>query len=126
MTESRSDSNAEIETFTSRRSGGEAKVEIAFYPHVVPLAVVPPKNRSKRKSPRPAPTRGEESRTQEFDALIHTAAKEAGRDNRLFCELLDQRGVPTPRDWRVGSWVEAYRKPALRSAIRGAKRRSLA
>lgn len=71
------------------------------------------------------PTRAEALRRGEGSALIRTAAKEAGRDNRLFCELLNQRGVPVPRSWRVGSWIEAYGKPALHSAIRGVKLRAL-
>jgi hypothetical protein len=112
-------------SFTGQPGGGSIKpIELHILPTVIPLAVKPPKQRSMRKSPRLAPTRSEELRLEEFEALICTAAKEAGRDNQLFCELLDQRGIPTPRDWRVGSWVEAHGKPALQSAIRGRKRRS--
>jgi hypothetical protein len=120
----RSDSDAQLVTFTGTPGGGAVKVDLNILPTIVPLAVEPIKQRSKRKSPRLAPTRSEELRTEEFKALIRTAAKEAGSDNGLFCELLDQRGVPTPRTWRVGSWVEAHGKPALQSAIRGRKRRS--
>jgi hypothetical protein len=110
-------------TFSGQSEAGKP-LEIRFIPTVVPLAVEPPKQRTKRKSPRLAPTRSEELRMEETEALIRSAAKDSGRDNRLFCALLDQRGVPTPRAWRVGSWVEAHGKPALQSALRGRKRRS--
>lgn len=105
MAENRSDSNAELVTFTGQ-PGAAKPVEIKFIPTVAPLAAEPLRQRNKRKSP--APTRAEAERSEEFQVLIRTAAKEAGADNRLFCTLMQQRTVPIPRGWPVASWPEAY------------------
>jgi hypothetical protein len=60
-------------------------------------------------------------RLAEFSELIRTAAKEAGRDNKIFCKLL--RDVPVPRKWGVKSWMDAYEKYPAK--VRGLKRRAL-
>jgi hypothetical protein len=49
---------------------------------------------------------------------IRQAAQQAGRNNRLFCRLLDDHGVPVPSAWGVFSWLKAYERPDLQAAIR--------
>jgi hypothetical protein len=69
----------------------------------------------------------ETSRHGELDpyaAKIRLAAREARNDVGRFCEFLDERQVPTPEDWKVRRWVDAYAdQDRYGSAIRGYKRR---
>jgi hypothetical protein len=62
------------------------------------------------------------SRNPEKRATIARAAQDAGTNNRLFCEFLDRDGIPAPPAWGVRSWLAAWDKKELRSAIRSFKR----
>ncbi len=92
-----------------------------------PLIAAPAPGTAKKRTSPTAP-----SRVRRYERLKARAARKAGRDNRKFCELLDNEGVPSPIHWRVNSWQDAYarrdpktKKYILRDAIRGEKFRAL-
>lgn len=82
---------------------------------------VQPAGKKKRKSPRST------SRVAKYRTLIARASRDAGRDVREFCVLLDEREIPVLETWRarwdVKSWTQAYGKVAPRASIRSVKSR---
>lgn len=62
------------------------------------------------------------SRNPEKRATMARAVQDAGKDNRLFCEFMDGAHISVPAAWGVGSWLAAWNRKELRSAIRSFKR----
>jgi hypothetical protein len=64
----------------------------------------------KAKKVKPRTTTKPEIDWQPFQPLIKQAAKDAGRNNQLFCEFLDRDRVPVPPTWKVADWKAAWKK----------------
>lgn len=115
MTERRSDSNAEIETFTSQPGGGAVKVDIHFLPTVVPLALEP-------GTPAGEP---EKKKRQLGDStkLLYARVREIPRAVKLkeFCGRCDamQRPFRIPVEWQgfPSTWIAAWKDQRWRKKI---------
>jgi hypothetical protein len=72
----------------------------------------------------PAQKKKPASRSAKRRELIAQAAREAGADNKRFCEFLDREGVSVRPQYGVRNWQAAWEKEELRPAIRRFKSRN--
>jgi len=87
-----------------------------------PVAFVPSARSERTKGKK----RAKKSRLAKSKKVIRECARAAGQGKgslEPFCKRLDAEGILPDPTWGCKTWVDAYEKPTLHSAIRGVKDR---